>query len=223
MQAELFGEGLLIEQKPGALRLIIQPKPSRMVPDAWLFLGILLLLLVAIGIGLYLWIGTPLSALRSGDRSDPKIWAIWFVITGFVVCIPIMIKSRGWKRKIFIARQPDDGEQILLFRIRWPFSFSRLRCPPDEIQRLRLHSGHPGVWRRNDKDKHVFAKAHWWLLFETTNDVQYSINLPVGDEHVHRLAGMLGEVFGQEFRVMQSVTEAEVSEADMPTRQESGT
>jgi len=214
MQAERLGDGLTVKQKPGTLRLTIQPKPSRMVPDAWLGLGLLFFVMLGIGVGLFYLIGTPLKVFDRGERLGDIVWVTWVVFTGFIVCAPVMIISRGWKRAIFIARQHDEGEQTLRFRIRWPFSFSRLRCHPDDIRRLRLHSGHPGVWRRNDKDKHVFAKAHWWLLFETTSDVQYAINLPVDDEHLDQLSGMISEVFGQECDIVRAESNDEDPNAD---------
>ncbi len=207
MQVERFGEGLNVEQKPGMLRLMIQPKPTRMIPDAWLILSILLLVLAAIGIGLYLWIGSPLSAFQPIDSSNLMIWVIWLAITGFIAAIPVMIKSGGWQRKVLLRAAHADGEEVLIVRIRYPFSFSRLKCDPKMIRGLRLYDGDPDIWRQNDKDKHVFAKADWWLLFETAGDVAYAINLPVDTAHVNRLAGMLSEIFGQECRVVETADE----------------
>jgi len=64
-----------------------------------------------------------------------------------------------------------------------------------------------GSLPNGEKDKLVFGHGDWWLRFETVGDGAYAINLPVDEARVNRLAGMIGEIFGQECRVVETAEE----------------
>jgi len=207
MVPERLGDGLEIESRPGFLRLMIQPRKVRLKPGVWIGLIVVNGLVLAGGFGLWKWVGGPFSSGGSGKSWQDTVWFVWLTLLLLFGGTLMMFISMGMRRRVLLLRDPTDPGAMLTVRIRHPFSGSRTRLGRDEVENLRLQTLDAGSPPNGEKDKLVFGHGDWWLRFETVGDEAYAINLPVDEARVNRLAGMIGEIFGQECRVVETAEE----------------
>lgn len=218
-RAEQFGDRLAVEYLPSDLRLVIHPSrgPWRTALRVFLILSPLPLLA-------YAPVQQVMQVYQHFANNNPAYPAQmntvikWLVAFSFTIFLHIAGLIMARKRRVRLSVKPPSKLGKWASKIAVPTSEDRLRIEiktgggqqsytsdrssyfnlriqPDEFEQLPV----------GEHARIVYGPGDLWLRFETANYEPFAINLPVDKENVERLAGMIGEVFGQECRVVEMV------------------
>lgn len=225
LRGEKFGDGLEVEYSPGDLRLVIQPSRGPWRTTLRVVLVLLPLpLLVFAPMQQAMQVYQHFANGAPGYPAQIDTVIKWLVAFGLAIFLHIAGLVMAKKRRVRFSVKstsrvgkwvskltesvPEDSLRIELKTggSQQTYSTERsgyfnLRIQPDDLEQLP----------RGEHAKVVSGPGDFWLRFETTNYEPFAINLPVGPEQLNRLAGMVGEVFGQECRVVEIVEETSIS------------
>lgn len=218
-RGEKFCDGLEVEYSPGDLRLVIQPPRGPWRTALRVFLILLPLpLLVFAPVQQAQQAYQHFASNASGYPAQIDTVIKWLVAFSLAMFLHVVGLSMARRRRVrFLVKPPsrvgkwmsnltdsapDDRLTVQLKRAGSEQSYTteisgyfNLRIQPDELE--RLPSG--------EHTRIIYGPGNFWLRFETTDYEPFAINLPVDAEHLDRLAAMIGEVFGQECRVVETV------------------
>lgn len=212
MGPEQFGEKLRVKRKPNELRLLIQPRQIRLKPGVWPALIALIVLMIGIGIALWFWMGPPFSFAGSVGQSDTDwqtyVWLIWTLVLVALLIPPAAVFTISTRRKVTLHTSQDASIRV---QIKQPYIRKDVLLQRSDIQDLRLQTQGDESLPSRETNTVLYGLAQWWLRFETPRDGAFAINVPVDEEYIERFAGLIGDAFGQECRVVEIVEETSIS------------